>query len=107
MKKDSRLAWGITLLLFGILFLLKQLDVVPANIANILYDVRNYPIFMGIVFLTCYRTKSVGWILLLVGLLLRMSDIVKLTSQWSNFIWPALLIIAGAIMVFGVKKGKN
>ena len=107
MKKDSRLAWGITLLLFGILFLIKQLGIIPANVANILYDVRNYPIFIGVIFLICYRTKSVGWILLLVGVLLRISDIIKLTSQWSNYIWPALLIIAGGILVFGVKKGKS
>lgn len=107
MKKDSRLAWGITLLLFGILFLIKQLGIVPGNIATVLYDVRNYPIFIGVIFLICYRTKSVGWILLLVGLLLRISDIVKFTSQWSNYIWPALLIIAGIILVFGVKKGKS
>ena len=107
MKKDSRLAWGITLLLFGILFLIKQLGFIPANVANILYDVRNYPIFIGIIFLICYRTKSVGWILLLVGALLRTGDIIKITSQWSNYIWPALLIIAGGILVFGVKKGKG
>ena len=107
MKKDSRLAWGISLLFFGILFLLKQLGIVPDGIANVLYDVRNYPIFLGIIFLICYRTKSVGWILLLVGALLRMGDIVNLFGQWSNFIWPSLLIIAGAIMVFGVKKGKG
>lgn len=107
MKKDSRLSWGITLLLFGVLFLIKQLGVVPANVASVLYDVRNYPVFMGIIFLICYRTKSVGWILLLVGFLLRVNEIVKLTSQWSNYIWPALLIIAGGILVFGVKKGKS
>ncbi|NDV46963.1 hypothetical protein D0T49_07875 [Paludibacter sp. 221] len=107
MKKDSRLAWGVTLLLFGILFLLKQLGIVPANVAGVLYDVRNYPIFIGVIFLICYRNKSVGWILLLVGVLLRISDIIKLTSQWSNFIWPVLLIVAGVILVFGVKKGKG
>lgn len=107
MKKDSRLAWGVTLLLFGILFLIKQLGVLSSNVADILYDVRNYPIFIGVIFLICYKNKSVGWILLLVGLLLRVNDIVKLTSQWSNYIWPALLIIAGVILVFGVKKGKS
>jgi len=107
MKKDSRLSWGITLLFFGILFLIKQFGILPGNVAPILYDARNYPIFIGIIFLICYRTKSVGWILLLVGLLLRISDIVKLTSQWSNYIWPALLIIAGTILIFGVKKGKG
>ena len=106
MRKDSRLAWGVSLLFFGILFLLNQLNIIPASIRDILFDVRNYPIFLGIIFLICYRTKSVGWILLLVGALLRMSDIANLLGNWSNLIWPVLLIIAGAIMVFGAKKGK-
>jgi len=107
MKKDNRLAWGVTLLLFGILFLIKQLVNIPGNVAAVLYDVRNYPIFIGIVFLIFHKNKSAGWILLLVGILLRVNDIIKLTSQWSNYIWPALLIIAGGILVFGVKKGKS
>lgn len=107
MKKDSRLAWGVTLLFFGLLFLAKQFGIIPPHIASTLFDMRNYPIFIGIIFLICYRIKSVGWILLLVGLMLRVNDIVKLTSQWSNYIWPALLIIAGGILVFGVKKGKS
>ncbi len=107
MRKDSRLAWGITLLLFGILFLIRQFGIVPHNVGIILYDVRNYPIFIGIIFLIFYRVKTVGWILLLLGLLLRLSEIIKFTSQWAHYIWPALLIIAGIILVFGVKKGKS
>lgn len=107
MKKDSRLSWGITLLFFGILYLVKQLGIIPPHVAHVLYDVRNYPIFIGIIFLICYRTKSVGWILLLMGFLLQVNELVKLTSQWSNYIWPALLIVAGSILVFGVKKGKS
>ncbi len=107
MRKDSRLAWGITLLFFGILFLLKHLNIVPANVGNILFSPWNYPIFAGIIFLICYRNKSVGGVLLLFGVLFRIPDIIRITSQWSAYIWPALLIIAGCILVFGVKKGKS
>lgn len=101
------MAWGVTLLFFGILFLIKQFNILPANVSGILFDMRNYPIFVGVIFLIFYKVRTVGWILLLFGVLLRISDIIRFTGQWSNYIWPALLIIAGCILVFGVKKGKG
>ncbi len=106
MRKDSRLAWGVTLLLFGILFLLKQLGVFSPEVASIIYNSKNYPVYIGVIFLICYSNKSVGLILLGIGLLLRLSDIIKFTAEFSNYVWPALLIVAGVILVFGVKKGK-
>lgn len=106
MRKDSRLAWGVTLLVFGVLFLLKQLGIFSPDVIDIIYNAKNYPIYIGVIFLICYNNKNVGLILLGVGLLLRLSDIIKFTAQMSNYVWPALLIIAGAILVFGIKKGK-
>jgi len=43
-------------------------------------------------------------VLIVVGLLFRLSDIIQLTRHISDYIWPVLLILAGAIMVFGNKK---
>lgn len=111
MKKDSRLAWGITLLFFGILFLLSQFYIFSPKVSSILFDARNYPIYGGIIFLISHRIKTVGWTLLLFGILLRLFEIIpgiiKFNSEWAKYIWPALLVIAGAILVFGVKKGKS
>lgn len=105
LKRDSRLAWGITLLVFGILFLCNQLSVLPANISSIIFDFKNYPIIMGAIFLLVHKNKNIGLVLIVVGLLFRISDIIRWTSHLSDLIWPLLLIIAGAIMIFG--KGKK
>ncbi len=105
-KKDNRLAWGISLLIFGCLFLLRQLHFIPADIAAYIFDVTSYLLIIGVVFLICHSNKSIGWILVILGVLFRISDIIRLTQNFSDYIWPSLLIIAGVILVFGVKKGK-
>ena|ERR1035437_2735055 len=103
-KKDNRLAWGVTLLVFGCLFLIRQLQLLPAEISPYIFDFKNYPIIIGVIFLLFHSNKNIGIVLIVVGLLFRLSDIIQLTRHISDFIWPVLLIIAGGIMVFGVKR---
>jgi hypothetical protein len=103
-KKDNRLAWGVTLLIFGCLFLLKQVHILPSEFESYIFDFKNYPLIMGVIFLLCHSNKNIGIVLIVVGLLFRLSDIIQLTRHISDFIWPVLLILAGAIMVFGKKK---
>ena len=105
-KKDSRLAWGITLLFFGCMFLIKQIHIFPESIESYIFDFKNYPLFMGIIFLIFNSNKTPGIVLIVVGLLFRLSDIIQFTRHISDFVWPVLLIIAGGILVFGSKKGK-
>jgi len=103
-KKDNRLAWGVTLLVFGSLFLTRQLQILPSGIAPYIFDLKNYPLIIGLIFLLFHSNKNIGIVLIVVGLLFRLSDIIQLTRHVSDFIWPVLLILAGGIMVFGVKK---
>ena len=103
-KKDNRLAWGVTLFVFGCLFLLRQLQLLPSEISPYIFDLKNYPLIMGVIFLLFHSNKNIGIVLIVVGLLFRLSDIIQLTRHISDFIWPVLLIVAGAIMVFGIKK---
>ncbi|MEI6554368.1 MAG: DUF5668 domain-containing protein [Paludibacter sp.] len=62
---------------------------------------------MGVIFLLFNSNKTTGIVLIVVGLLFRLSDIIQFTRHISDFIWPVLLVIAGAILVFGAKKGKR
>jgi hypothetical protein len=102
-KKDNRLAWGVTLLVFGCLFLIRQLQLVPSELAPYVFDFKNYPLIIGAVFLLFHSNKNIGIVLIVVGLLFRLSDIIQLTRHVSDFIWPVLLILAGGILVFGKK----
>ena len=106
MKKENKLSWGVTLLFFGILFLLKIWGHAPAEIANYAFDVRNFPIVVGIIFLIFHSDRSIGVAMIVLGIFMRFEYLVRLTKPISVYIFPALLIVVGAIMVFGVKKGK-
>jgi mannose/fructose/N-acetylgalactosamine-specific phosphotransferase system component IIC len=105
-KKDDRLAWGITLLTFGCLFLLRQFHLFTPHVSEIIFEVKNYPLIMGVIFLLFHSNKTIGLVLIVVGLLFRLSDIIKITQHISDFIWPILLILGGILLVFGFKKGK-
>jgi hypothetical protein len=103
-NKDSRLSWGITLLVFGFLFLLRQLHILPAEVEQYVFDFKNYPLIMGIIFLLTHSNRTIGIVLIAVAMLFRISDIINWTRHVSDFIWPLLLIVAGGILVYGVKK---
>ena len=105
-KKDSRMAWGVTLLFFGCLFLLRQIHIFPDQLEQYIFDFKNYPLFMGVIFLIFNSNKSAGIVLIVVGLFFRLGDIIQLTRHISDFIWPILLIIAGGVIIFSLKRGK-
>ncbi len=105
-KKDNRLAWGLSLLFFGILFLIKQIQIVPPELSTLVFDYKNFPFVLGIIFLLTHTNKNIGLILFLVGILFRLSDIIHLTRNISDYIWPVLLIIAGVFVIFSKKIGK-
>lgn len=105
-KKDNRLAWGVSLLFFGFLFLIKQFNIIPPEISTVVFDYRNYPFILGVIFLLAHSNKNIGLILILVGLLFRLSDIIHLTRHISHYIWPVLLIVAGIFLIFSRKIGK-
>lgn len=105
-KKDNSLAWGVTLLVFGCLFLIRQLQIIPNEIADYVFDFKNYPFIIGIIFLLLHPNKNIGIVLIVVGLLFRLSDIIIWTRHISDFIWPVLLIVAGAVLLIGKKKSR-
>ena len=55
MQKDNRLSWGVSLLVFGTLFLINQLHILPASVSEYVFDVKNYPIILGVIFLLFHK----------------------------------------------------
>jgi hypothetical protein len=107
MKRDNRLSWGITLIFFGVLFLLDHLHFIPDSLGRYIFEFRNYPIYAGIIFLLTNKNLTIGIVLLVIGLFLRLSDIIQMTRNFSEYVWPVLLIGAGVVLLFGIKGGKR
>lgn len=105
-KKDNRLAWGVTLLVFGCLFLIRQLHALPPEISTFVFNIKNYPFLIGVVFLIFHANREIGLSMIVLGLIYRLSDIIRWTQHISDFIWPSVLIIVGVLLIYGLKKGK-
>ncbi len=107
MIKDSRLPWGITLLFFGVLFFFRQIGVFTEMMEEYIFDWRNILLVFGIVFLIFHNNKSIGIVLLAVWALFYLKDIIDFSREISEFIWPALLIIAGGFLIYNSNTKKN
>ena len=84
LAKDNKMAWGVSLLVFGIIFLVRQMGILPASMAAIAFDLRNYPIILGVIFLLFHKNKTIGVVLLIVSVLFRLSDIIRWTEHLSD-----------------------
>ncbi len=107
MTKDSRLPWGISLLVFGVAFLIRQLGILSPEVEDIVFDLRNVLLVLGIIFLLTYRNKSIGIILTAIWSLFYLKDIIIWSRKISDLIWPVLLIAAGALLIFSSKESKK
>lgn len=102
---NDRLSYGITILIFGILFLLDKINaltVIPFN----LISVGSFFLIAGIVFLCTQPKKVLGWVFLGIGVLLNADLFFGWMKSYSNLIVPIGLIIAGIVMVATYKKKK-
>ncbi len=101
MKKRNKIAWGFISLIVGVLFLLKQLHVFPAYWNSWIFDYRNLFILIGGIFALTGKNKNLGVILMLVGAGLYLNEIMIWTKNFSNLIWPILLILIGVLLLTG------
>lgn len=104
-SSNDRLSYGITLLIFGIIFLLDKLGVLShIPYAKNLMSIGTFFLIGGIVFLITQPKKVLGWIFLGLGILLNADFFFGWISDYSNLIVPLALIIAGVAMVLTAKK---
>lgn len=104
-KSNDRLSYGISILIFGILFLLDKIGI----LAKIPYSekfisIGSFLLIGGIVFLATQPKKILGWIFLIVGILLNADLFFGWMANYSNLIVPIALIAVGIAMVITSKK---
>lgn len=104
-KASDRFSYGITILIFGLLFLLDKLDILnKISFGYKLVSVGSFFLIAGIVFLFTQPKKVLGWVFLGIGILLNADTFFGWMSSYSNLVVPILLIIAGAAMILTAKK---
>ena len=103
-KKSSRMAWGVTLVLFGILY---YCAVFNLGLPSYVYEPRSYPLYAGIIFLLFNRHKSPGMVMIIVGMLLRFSYELHILRNFWDYVWSSLMIIAGILMIWKIYRNEN
>ena len=104
-KSNDKLSYGITILVFGVLFLLDKtgfLDKIPYG-GNIV-SIGSFFLIAGIVFIATQPKKVLGWIFFGVGILFNADLFFGWMSSYSNLIVPIGLIVAGVVLVLTSKK---
>ncbi|MBR5973477.1 MAG: hypothetical protein IK017_12615 [Paludibacteraceae bacterium] len=102
--KDRKILFGITLVLFGVLFLLKELNVISSD--NILLDFKMFPIYLTVIFLYGKDTK-VASIFGIIALILWIPELAEFIGDFAHLLWPLLLIGLGVLLIVSVKKKKE
>ena len=54
-----------------------------------------------------YRNKAIGIVLISIWALFYLKDLILWSRNLSDFIWPLLLIAAGALLVVSAKGNKK
>ncbi|NDW09242.1 hypothetical protein [Dysgonomonas sp. 520] len=101
----DRLAYGLTILIFGVLFLLDKTGVLShIPYADRLVHVGSLFLIAGIVFLSTRAERVTGIVLTSVGVILSADLFFGWMKNYSTLIVPILLIVAGLILVLTAKK---
>ncbi|NDV69524.1 hypothetical protein [Dysgonomonas sp. 25] len=103
--KNDKLSFGITLVIFGLLFLLDKVGFLAQ--IPIRYDFISVSCFFlvaGIVFVCTQPKSTMSWVFLAVGIFLNFNHLFGWLNQYSKFFIPVAVIIAGIALIFSYKR---
>ncbi len=104
-KSSDMMPYGITILIFGVLFLLRELGILAMiPYGNTLISVRVFFIIAAIVFLATQPKKYLAWVFLAIAIVLNANLVFGWLTTYSYLLMPAGLIIAGVAMILSAKK---
>jgi len=99
-KLDKRLLLGIFVVLAGLLLLAKNFGLLSYTLHHYFFRWEMILIGLGLVFIISRSNRSTGIILLFIGSAFYISDIAGLHFNFWQLFLPALLILAGVLIIF-------
>ncbi len=104
-KSDNRLAYGLTIMTFGLLFLLQKTGVLAKiPYGDSLISIGSFFLIAGIIFLLARAEKTLGIILTAVGVIINSDFFFGWMRHYSNLIVPIILIVTGLFLVLTSKR---
>lgn len=99
-NNDTYRATAVTLILFGVLYLVDRI----VGFANVglpwVMNKDNFLLYTAVVFLLLKHDKSVGLVLIGLWIVLNFNLITALAGSMSAYLLPLALLVLGAILYF-------
>jgi len=120
--RDERRAWrhehhhlsnnrsivGVILVIVGLCLVIRNTDIFPSYIDNIIFSWPMLLVTIGLVITVgSSGTKTSGIIVMAVGAFFLIPRIFSETFHMYNMFWPAIFIIIGGIFIFTKRRGWN
>jgi predicted membrane protein len=102
-KSNKRAVFGVILVLIGALLIAHNFDFFPFNIRHIVFSWQMILIVIGLIILISSReSKTVGWILIVIGGFFLIPDIFNIPYSWGwrRLFWPLIFIVIGLLILF-------
>ena len=97
--QKSGIGFGLVLIIFGALFLVDNLDLLPFNFRYYIFSWKGVLIIIGSTLLATKPNRSAGLILITIGAFFMIPDILHLPRIRWNLFWPTILIVAGFVYI--------
>ncbi|ADV44992.1 hypothetical protein [Bacteroides helcogenes] len=97
-NKDTYKATAITLIVFGVLYLLDKLVGFASKGLPWVMSKDNFLLYTAVIFLMFKYDKSVGLVLIGLWLVLNFGLITALLGTMSAYLLPVALLVIGAIL---------
>ncbi len=103
-EKDTKLATGLTLAFYGVLSLLSSFGVLQkfmsVSLRAEVLDWRTAFLYAAAFFLIFKKDKTIGLILLVIGLLFRFRTIYGYLAEYQFLFWPVVFVTTGSVLIF-------
>lgn len=100
------MAWGVTLLAFGILILLDKTGVTDAlPFSNFIQSIGTYFLVAGIIFLIYRKEKTLGLVFTIIGLIIHFDAFFGWMKNYRNLLLPIALLVIGLILILSTRRG--
>jgi hypothetical protein len=97
-RSNRRFLFGIVLIVFGSLWILERLHILPDSLSDLLISWQSLIILIGVISLI-NGNETAGWILILIGGFFMIPHLFEIPWELRRLTWPVLLITLGVLML--------
>lgn len=104
-KRSDKMAWGATLLAFGVLILLDKIGITDnLPFTDFIQSIGTYFLVAGIIFLIYRTEKTLGLVFTVIGLIIHSDVFFGWMKDYRNLLLPIALLAIGLVLVLSNRK---